>query len=375
MDKKLNIKYILLILIIYIFIYQELLQSYVPIFSYFDELLALISLPVILKNIIDAKGIINFKKNNTKLFFWLIVILVDGLLSNVIYRYQKILFVLSDVILVFKFFLVYYLAKNTYDNSFVDKHKDGISFHIKLNIFVLFVLSVFNYLFHIWPYSYRFGIMSNSLFYSHPTYLAAVCIYLFAFLMLLSDSIKKNIIQYIILIFILISTLRLKAISTAIVVIIMAIYVLITKKKLNIAKIFIIAIFAIIIAFDQVNYYYIELDGSARKQLTNKSVEILKDYFPVGTGFGTYASYMSTKNYSPVYYKYNLNNIYGLEKDHAIFVSDTFWPMILGQFGFLGLISYLICLYIIYSEIQKDFNRKNMLLYISKLVCMGYLII
>ena len=215
----------------------------------------------------------------------------------------------------------------------------------------------------IWTYDSRFGIMANQLFYGHPTTLAAVCIFLISCIFLLYKKEKKNFIYVVMILLVLLSTLRLKAISASLIIAILIMYILLTKKKINIAKFLIFGVIAFIIAFDQINYYYFEIDGSARKQLTVKSFEIAEDYFPIGTGFGTYGSYMSTVNYSEVYYRYNLNEIYGLQKGKTWFAADTFWPMIIGQFGVIGLICYLLCIITLYKEIQKKYHKIQIYIY------------
>ena len=63
------------------------------------------------------------------------------------------------------------------------------------------------------------------------------------------------------------------------------------------------------ISWDQISFYYLSHDDVARNILTSKSMEIAKDYFPLGTGFGTYGSYISGVYYSSLYYKYDLYKI------------------------------------------------------------------
>ena len=375
MKKNLSLKYILYIILLYLFIFQNLLQNIFSEFKYFDEVLALLSIPIIIAEIYKSKGIIKLKNSNVKLFICLLIIFMVGMISNFKYQYQKLRLAFGDAILVFKFFMIYYLAKKSFNRNFIIDYKKKIKFHIIISIMALVALTALNYKYSIWPSSYRYGIMSNTLFYEHPTYLAAICIFLLGSLFLITDNIKKDILVVIALFLILLTTLRLKAIASVGVIVAMIIYVLVTKNRLNLAKFVIIGIFAIIIAFDQVSYYYLESNNSARKQLSFKAIEIAKDYFPIGTGFGTYGSYMSVVNYSKIYYIYNLNNIHGLQKGNAKFISDTFWPMILGQFGIIGCICYLLCLYIIYKDIQRDFNKNDIYLYLSKMICYGYLII
>jgi hypothetical protein len=90
----------------------------------------------------------------------------------------------------------------------------------------------------------------------------------------------------------------------------------------------------------------------ARVALYENSVEIARDYFPLGVGLGRYGSWMSRENYSPVYLEYDMDRYRGLgparpeeagrrARVAAPSATDTFWPAILGEMGVVGLIAYL----------------------------------
>ena len=68
------------------------------------------------------------------------------------------------------------------------------------------------------------------------------------------------------------------------------------------------------------------------------SVAIARDHFPLGAGIGRFGSHMSREEYSPVYAEYGMDTMYGIAERDPIAVTDTFWPMILGEAGLLGLI-------------------------------------
>ena len=77
----------------------------------------------------------------------------------------------------------------------------------------------------------------------------------------------------------------------------------------------------------------------ARPALYYTAWEIIKDYIPFGSGFGTFASYASGVYYSKLYYDYGISDIWGLRPDEFNFVSDTYFPT-LAQFGIVG-----VCLF------------------------------
>lgn len=79
----------------------------------------------------------------------------------------------------------------------------------------------------------------------------------------------------------------------------------------------------------------------ARVALYSGSIDIAIDELPLGGGLGRYASWMSRVEYSPLYEEYGLSDIRGLRPSNPLYVTDTFWPQILGEFGAVGALAYL----------------------------------
>ena len=65
------------------------------------------------------------------------------------------------------------------------------------------------------------------------------------------------------------------------------------------------------------------------------SLKILYDYFPFGSGMGSFACNGAWKFFSPLYYKYNLTGIWGLSPEMGYFICDAYYPT-LAQFGIVG---------------------------------------
>jgi hypothetical protein len=72
------------------------------------------------------------------------------------------------------------------------------------------------------------------------------------------------------------------------------------------------------------------------------SVAIARDEAPLGAGIGRFGSHMSRESYSPLYRSYGLHRTYGLREANPRAVTDTFWPMILGETGVVGLLGALV---------------------------------
>lgn len=140
------------------------------------------------------------------------------------------------------------------------------------------------------------------------------------------------------------------------------------KKRLNFKSlktvIAIVILMAVIIAvtwqrFDV--YYYSGWSNAelARPMTYKTSLLILKDYFPLGPGMGTFASFGAAKYYSSLYYSYHLNNVWGLQPAFSDFVADAFYPT-LAQYGFVGIILF----YIFWKRRLTAFNEiENMKYY------------
>ena len=102
---KLNFKNLFFMIIIYFLIFQDLLQTIVSIFKYLDELLAMSALFLVPVFIIKRKKI---KKNDAYLIIMLALLNIVGFVSNDKSKLQPFKVILTDCLLINKFFLVYY---------------------------------------------------------------------------------------------------------------------------------------------------------------------------------------------------------------------------------------------------------------------------
>lgn len=96
------------------------------------------------------------------------------------------------------------------------------------------------------------------------------------------------------------------------------------------------------------NLYFGSKAASApRNALYIAGFQIAKDYFPLGSGQGTFGSYPVGKAYSKIYFDYKLNKVHGLSPDDVLkntgshFIFDTYWSHIIGEMGFVAAFIYL----------------------------------
>ena len=104
---------------------------------------------------------------------------------------------------------------------------------------------------------------------------------------------------------------------------------------------------AIILTWTKFEVYYVDgwdNENLARPMTYKTSWKILWDYFPFGSGMGTFACNAAWKYYSPLYYEYHLNNIWGLGGNRlldGVFICDAFYPT-LAQFGVVGVFLFIM---------------------------------
>lgn len=120
-------------------------------------------------------------------------------------------------------------------------------------------------------------------------------------------------------------------------------FIFFVKKNLNfqstktILFACILVIVVLAVTWTRFDAYYVSglsNDNLARPMTYKTSLVILGDYFPFGPGMGTFACNGAWKYYSPLYYEYNLNQVWGLGEGGG-FICDAYYPT-LAQFGIVG---------------------------------------
>lgn len=381
--------------------FQSPLESVWGPFSYIDEAVALIGACLGLYDIVIVR-----KGHPSKDQLWmgvpLLVFVAVGLAGNLIYQYQPLKCVIIDLYTNLKFFFAigtgYYLFASM-DWEEIKKIARG---NAQLITGVLFALFLVDRFFHFWPAEVRYGIPSAKLFYYHPTYLAGAMAFLLVLLTVFYH--KKNIPCIAMALIITAFTLRAKALASVAVYLVLFVFFLIFRWKLQLWHVFAAGVGSVAIAWNKIRFYFITLGGeSARSVMLQKSFSVMKDHFPIGTGFGTYGSAEAAKHYSPVYLKYNFNDFWelrdlgNLENTRRLiemnewlktryqensewttsmgnYLMDSFWPTVFGQGGVLGTLAFLSVLGVLVKRCF-DLEKYDRYSYTGVLFIMVYLII
>ena len=285
--------------------------------------------------------------------FSIVLLLATGLLSNYIYGYNgSTPSIIVDVFTCLKF-PVALLSSLYLFSGRAEEILNWLEAIVKPFVVLLFLLAVANLFFDFgMGIDPRYGLRASFKFLcGHPTYLVILCVGL---AILFVRNIKRNKVFFILTLLVIASSLRSKGIVFCVLALAM-LYFMRGEKKLNVLHVLVCVVAAVVIGWDQYSGYY-QAEGSARSELVRASIEIAGDFFPLGTGFATFGSNSSAVGnyYSPVYLEYGIDKVWGLTQESHPFLSDTFWPTLLGQFGVLGLVVYLLSLgstfYIAYTS-------------------------
>lgn len=97
------------------------------------------------------------------------------------------------------------------------------------------------------------------------------------------------------------------------------------------------------VARDLTSSYLTQGSREARTVLTQGAIVMARDYFPLGSGFGTYGSRTAAVEYSPEYVRLGFPRIAGLGPGtDGLFLSDTSWPAVLGETGVIGTVFFVL---------------------------------
>jgi len=309
---------------------------------------------ILVKNIFIKKS---WRQSGIDLpFLGLIAVSILGTLRNNIVPYIHSLF---DLFILLKGFFVFYIFYN------MDLSRDEIVrvmktfFVIAISIMALGMIdfmapSFFRGLIHNTAYiDYRFGIPSVQSIFIHPGmygwFMAFSATLAFAVFIVLQK--RRYFIYAACFTLGMLLSMRFKPVAGLLFALAAAFFIIPAVKKQRF--VFISLVLVVFFAFlfgsemrlllnDRIYSYFQSPHqyNIARNALYTASFRIAADYFPFGAGLGTFGGWISALYYSPLYSQYGLDFVYGLQAGGE-FIVDTFWPYIIGQFGFFGLFFYL----------------------------------
>ena len=365
---------LLLAILIFVFVFQDLLQTTLFPLKYLDELFAIAVFPMLVLVLFRTGLHYQITKRNLCMIFLIIAVWFSGYYGFVQNRYQPLGSTIRDSIACIKYFMAIGTSCLIFTDIDLRKIKKTLWICLGAVSLCLFVLCAADLVLHIFPGGYRYGLRTVRLFYTSFSQLATMCLFLCVIYLRMFEFYHDRILPWLCMLFFVIAwTMRIKAFMGVICVIFAYVRICRMRRPIGPVAWGLMGVSGLAIGIRQFRYYF-ETVESARKLLTKESVAIARDYFPFGTGWGTFGSAFSGNPYSPVYRMYHLDDVWGLTPDYYAFVADTFWPMILAQCGLIGASLYVLILLILVLEVFS-FGKKNAYAMASGLVSVLYLVI
>ena len=138
--------------------------------------------------------------------------------------------------------------------------------------------------------------------------------------------------------------------------------------KIKVWHIAILGVLCVIAAVGEIQSYLLD-DTAARSRLLRYAFITAISFFPLGSGFSTYGSATAAKHYSQLYYEYGFRHMWGLSGngyDGVDFLNDSYYPMIIGELGFIGMIVFLCLmalLFLKFNNVPKGSTERFSLLF------------
>lgn len=384
---RISVKNLMWIIIINLFFLQNALLSITSLFRYLDELITLFFL------IFIALNMRRLKREHIRIIVCLFFVIILGIIGNLTSDVSRTASGIALDILYFGKIYVCFVGASLYFQK-----KGGIRnltriLSVELHFFIpiglmLAIVSQFSNIGM--TYGYRFGFKAFQYIYSSPGMLSQYCIFFLIILTMDLDNKGKRIYRYfhILLLFALwISSGRTRGIAVMLVWLFFIIiinsqagngdsYIDIRSRVKKLLKpryiIFVIAI-VLFIGWDQIQYYLGSESTAARSLLLRGGIAIMRDYFPLGAGFATFGTEMAAKDYSPLYYKYELNTHWALTEGGSE-LTDCFWPAVGAEFGIIGLFITIALVWLLSKQlIRESCNHKYCL--VASITYVIYLLI
>lgn len=334
-------------------------------FNYTDEMIGVALVIIVLFKALKSE--ITLLKFERYMLIFMFIFEVIGIISGLIYKYQDIQYMLVDAYTCAKFFVFYLCARLLTQNKLTHEYFFSINGICKALAVIFFALSLHDAFLSPWLNigDYRYFTYSVALFFDHPEFLARASMTIIFVLAYNYKYYKRNIYYILMLTVVMILTFRTKAIVSVLVLFLFYLYFIKFKFKSLIPVGILTIAGATYFGYDSLSKYYIELDKAARKILTEDSITIANQLFPIGSGFGSFGSSMAAQYYSRLYYKLGYDRLSDIGLGNGIkngaYLSDTFWPIVIAQTGWIGLVAFSIAILSMLSYIIQ--SRKTDIYY------------
>lgn len=349
---------IMILLFFFFLLFVNYVQQFIPVVTYFDEIITIAGVVIVLKNYRYNTLV---RQDDKRVIKYICIVSCIGVISTINYHIQPhFAGVWRDALAITKFpicYYAYYLYSKRLDTNQILKR---IVPWAKLVVTIIFVLGLVTLIFRV-PALYadeRYGLPIFTMGYTHNTFLVVTVFVLMA--TLIASGFRKNLFFIVLGSFCVLFSLRSKPMAAL--VFLAFTWILRRKGKVHLSKLK-MCLYAVIImvgtyyaAESQISMYLGWGETAARGACYYYGADIANSHFPIGSGFCTFSSSLSGLYYSPLYYEYNMSGMEGLSEYDYSYAADTFWPNVYAQYGWIGLLAYLMMIFHLFKSIHGRFE-------------------
>ena len=358
-----------LCLITLAFLFQTLLENYIYSASYLDEAVSAFFLVFYAVSLLTSAQI---RTGELAVACLVVLTTAAGVYGNLRFGIQDASSaIVIDIISHFKFAAVF-LGVSAFCRTFRVDYKSVIRLPVliaKCYLAVLFVFGVANLFVNLGMYGeYRYGLRTYAFIFGTPG-IVTNTVLMIMMLLLLESALypqKNNLLFLVIAEAVLVMVIKSRSLILATVFVILYVSLIIENKQSMRLRTAVIAVVAGIIGYPQYQKYFVNgvkanLGQAPRLLFLEGGIQLFKDHFPFGTGFGTFGSSTAASHYSSIYYTLGFDSVTGMSPEDPRFLNDTFWPMIFGQLGLAGTVPFVLLLFgvlsMIYAKVRACGNR------------------
>ena len=383
---KLRVNYHVLIwtIIIYFFAFQRAFIEVSEVFSYFDEIFAIL---VIISIVMRCVRKSSMTRNEQLILVLLGLVCLVGIIGNLTSGIMKKPFpIFVDILSTVKVLISYYAIATTNWKSYV--YDELIKTMAKVGRAIVFIMAFFLLASQFFSLGMtggvRYGVKCFQFVLNNPGNFSKFFYFLSP--LLVADLYYKSTRykKFVILIALIVwaSTMRSRAISFIAVFLILGFFYFsvkgkacgaLIKSKIKIRYLIPVVLIAAALSWKQIVFYFTS-DTQARAVLLRYGIITMISYFPIGAGFGTFGSDIAAKYYSRLYTDYGFEFIYGMRSNETYFLNDNYWPMVMGQFGVIGLLIFIVILYL-FIKMAVNGTKNNKYFYFSTFIAMIFLLL
>lgn len=333
-------------------------------FAYMDEIATLLLCLVAAVQILKGQA---FDRYSLRILAGLIVFILIGVTSSALSNVERsIISSLIDLFTCAKFFLMF-LAADFILRKGSNRVVHACSIFARIYVVLMLVFLPLSLMFDLdMVIGERLG---YAFLYGHPSNFAAAVATCLVVILAYGAHVKAYVVMVAIL---LISSDRSKAIAFAAIAVIAVCWYW-NRKKIPVAFWMTSVAGSLLVAASQIKVYFLDT-STARSVLLTSAVKVANRFFPFGAGFATYGSNVTIADYSPLYYELGFEKVWGLTPVYNSYIADSFWPIIIGQFGYVGFASFLVLLVMLVGKVINCIKTGSARLWPATLIVIYLLI-